>query len=112
MPWNVGMGEAAALLSAWRKPDCLYWRFQTLGSSPRTPAFLLHDAGTRPDTLPPGMLAAVQPAWTHGRRALFSTTAGSTKGSFVQWLASSNFSRAWYIGPLEPYRSLGTSPTT
>jgi hypothetical protein len=92
-----GMGEAAALLSAWRKPDCLYWRFQTLGSSPRTPAFLLHDAGTVPDTLPPGMLAAVQPAWTHGRRALFSTTAGSTKGAFVQWLASSNFSRAWYL---------------
>ena len=93
----VAMGEAAALLSAWRKPDCLYWRFRTLGSSPRTPAFLLHDAGTVPDTLPPGMLAAVQPAWTHGRRALFSTTAGSTKGAFVQWLASSNFSRAWYI---------------
>ena len=88
--------EAVALLSTWRKPDCLFWRYRSLGAD-GTPAFLLHDKGATTEVLPPHVTAAVQPAWTHGDRALFSTTAGSTKGAFVQWLATSNFTHAWYL---------------
>ena len=91
--------EAVALLSTWLRPDCLLPRFRSLGGSPATTqAFLLYDAprGSLRD-LPMNVHPLPQPKWQRPKKALFSLTAGSTKGSFVEWLAASNFTRAWYL---------------
>jgi len=96
---TYGAAEAVALLSTWRRPDCLLPRFRSLGGSPATTqAFLLYDAPRDSlRDLPMNVHPLPQPKWRSPKRALFSLTAGSTKGSFVEWLAASNFTRAWYL---------------
>ena len=90
--------QAAVLPSLWADPECLFWRFRTLGTS--IPAFLLYDAmasKTPPVTVPQEITILPQPLWPHSPRALFSTTAGGGKQAFVHWLARSNFTDGWHI---------------
>lgn len=93
--------EAAALLSTWNRPDCLFWRFRTIGLDHQTKAFLLHPPGTSITdlALPPQIEVLPQPQWPWSSDAVFGAAAGGTKQSFVGMNGRAAWMFAWNTTP-------------